>query len=73
MANLWLNIKRGKSYIDIYHKGEKICTIKVSEQNRGNSAILLLDSGNDTRFKVEKEAIINNDDESRFNSEEYNK
>lgn len=71
MAGLWLSIKRGKSYIDVYHKGEKICTIKVSDQNRGNQSILSLESSLDTRFKMEKETQIESEEEN-FNKEKFN-
>jgi hypothetical protein len=75
MSKLWVSLKRDKVYADIYYRGEKILTIKVDEQNRGNVAIVSLDAGQDVRFKIVKD---NNTsplliDESKFNSEEFNK
>lgn len=75
MSKLWVSLKRDKVYADIYHKGEKILTISVNDQNRGNVAIVSLDAGQDVRFKIVKD---NNTsqlliDESKFNSEEFNK
>lgn len=75
MSKLWVSLKRDKVYADIYYRGEKILTIKVDEQNRGNVAIISLDAGQDVRFKIVKD---NNTsplliDESKFNSEEFNK
>lgn len=75
MSKLWVSLKRDKVFADIYYRGEKIMTISVNDQNRGNVAIVSLDAGHDVRFKIVKEdnaslALI---DESKFNSEEYNK
>lgn len=75
MSKLWVSLKRDKVFADIYFKGEKIMTIRVDEQNRGNVAIVSLDAGQDVRFIIVKEntpspLLI---DESKFNSEEFNK
>lgn len=75
MSKLWVSLKRDKIFADIYYRGEKIITISVNDQNRGNVAIVSLDAGQDVRFKIVKESnpsllLI---DESKFNSEEFNK
>lgn len=75
MSKLWVSLKRDKINAEIFYKGEKIMTIRVDDQNRGNVAIVSLDAGQDVRFKIVKD----NDasplliDESKFNSEEFNK
>ena len=75
MSKLWVSLKRDKVFADIYFKGEKIMTISVNDQNRGNVAIVSLDAGQDVKFKIVKESnpsplLI---DESKYNSEEFNK
>jgi hypothetical protein len=71
-----LAISRGKSHLDIYHKGEKIGEILVSEGNRNNQISIQLASDADiTRFKVIRDAArkITQIDEEHFNKEEFNK
>lgn len=71
-----LAISRGKSHLDIYHKGEKIGEILVSENNRSNQATMQLVSDADiTRFKIVKhiKPDITLADESEFNKEEFNR
>ena len=68
-----LNISRGKSWIHIFHEGQLIGKIEVSEANRGNQCNLAFYSDKDvTRYKIERSLQVV-DDESRFNKEEYNK
>ena len=63
-----LHITRNKSFLEITHKGEYIGRIEVSERNRTNQASLKLSSDPSlTRFTITKE-----EDESRFNKEEFN-
>ena len=74
MSNLWVSLKRDKILADVYYKGEKILTLNISEQNRGNTAIILMQDCKDIKFK-----IINNnksqyiEDGSIFNKECFNK
>ena len=75
MSKLWVSLKRDKVFADIYYRGEKIMTISINDQNRGNVAIVSLDAGQDVKFKIVKDntpspLLI---DESKFNSEEFNK
>lgn len=75
MSKLWVSLKRDKIFADIYYKGEKIMTISVNDQNRGNVAIVSLDAGQDVRFKIVRDdnTSLPLVDESKFNSEEFNK
>lgn len=67
-----LAISRGKSHLDIYHKGEKIGEIFVSETNRSVQSALLLTSDADiTRFRIVKHDRAVDDD--AFNREEFNR
>lgn len=72
---LFINLKRNKIWADIYHKGEKIMTIRVSDHNRGVSSVIDLDAGKDVVYKIIKD--INNAhllaDETFFNQEKFNK
>lgn len=71
-----LAISRGKSHLDIYHKGEKIGEIVVSEQNRSTQVALQLKSDADiTRFRVIKGQATPPDQlpEEHFNREEFNR
>lgn len=74
---LWVSLKRGGTWVDVYYKGEKICTIKVSEQNRSTRSVIDLDGLPDTNFKVVKS--LTNEikpeliDDSYFNKEVFNK
>lgn len=76
---LWLNLKRNKHFAEIYYKGQKICTIKVDEQNRGSTSIISLDGTKDVQFRVVKENVGNvtseNDSEieNKWNREIYNR
>lgn len=66
MNNLRIEIKRDKSFIEIYSKGNFICKIMVSDHNRGNSAsILLVGDKKTAQYKLIKE-------EKNYNKEEYN-
>lgn len=72
---LWLGIKRDKNRIDVVVDGVKRMSIRVDQQNRGNCAILSLESDKNVRFKIEKEAgitDISEIDENKYNSEVYN-
>lgn len=63
-----LNITRQRSYMEIHHKGELVGTIEVSERNRTSQASLKMTSNPEvTRF-----IIIKDEDESRFNKEQFN-
>lgn len=74
MGKLWLSLKRDRIYADIYYKGQKICTIKVSESNKGNHCVVDLETEDDVGFKIiKKPGEIQIPDESVFNKEEYNK
>ena len=75
MSKLWISLKRDKVFADIFYKGEKIMTISVNDQNRGNVAIVSLDAGQDVRFKIVKVDDVSPllIDESKYNSEEFNK
>ena len=72
-----LAISRGKSFLDIYHKGEKIGTIMVSEQCRTNQVSLSLGSDAEiTRFNIKKFKDFQEDpgnSEEFWNKEEFNK
>ena len=76
--SFWCNIKRGKCWVDIYYKGQKIATVKVDEKNVGNRACISLGSDPDVKFKVQKlykedDTTNNIEDESKFNKEEFNR
>ena len=75
MSRLLFTLKRDKIHVDIYHKGEFVCTIKVSDQNRGNFSAISLEASQDTRYKIIKaDPPINHlIDESYFNQEIFNK
>jgi len=71
-----LAISRGKSHLDIYHRGEKIGEILVSENNRSNQAtVQLVSDAEVTRFKIVKRTAIANEiiDETAYNKEEFNR
>lgn len=71
---MWLGLKRNKLNAEIYHKGEYIMTIAVSEQNRSNMAYITLTNCKDIKFKIIKDnesQLIT--DETIFNREEFNK
>lgn len=73
---LWLNLKRNKHHAEIYYKGEKICTIKVDEQNRGSTSIVSLDGTKDVQFRVVKDNATHenySDNENKWNREIYNR
>lgn len=68
--SITLVISRGKNYLNLYHKGELVGKIEVSELNRGNQTSLKLSSDKtNTIFKITKENI----DDDFFNKEEFNK
>lgn len=71
--SLWLNLKRNKTYADIYKDGKYICTIRVDEQNRGSTSIVALDADKSVSFKIMKEKQDDFVDESFFNKEIFNK
>ena len=73
MNKITLGIARGRTYLDIYHKGELIGTIKISEQNRTTQVSLELTSDKEvTRYNINRtEQIVPTD--SFFNKEEFNK
>jgi len=73
MNKITLGIARGKTHLDIYHKGELIGTIRVSEQNRTNQVSLELTSDKEvTRYNINRiEQIVPTD--SSYNKEEFNK
>lgn len=64
-----LHITRGKSHLDIVHNGEVIGRIEVAERNRTNQASLKLRADAEvTRYIIAKE-----EDETKFNREEFNR
>ena len=72
--SLWINLKRNKYYADIYIDGVKRLSIKVNENNRGNTTLLDFDSDKSVTFKIVKEVPIPDEpNESNFNREEFNK
>jgi hypothetical protein len=76
VGRLYVSLKRGKVYADIFYKGVKIMTLKVDEMNRGNVAIIALEAESDVRFSLVKtNSSIENDseEENKFNKEIYNK
>jgi hypothetical protein len=73
MNRITLVISRGKTYLDIFHKGEKIGEIKVSDGNRTTQASLQLTSdASITRFKISRAVSVDNE-ELNYNLEEFNK
>lgn len=76
MNKITLVISRGKTFLDIYHKGEKIGEIKVSDGNRTTQTSLNLTSdASITRFKISRAIETGNEglDESVYNKEEFNR
>lgn len=75
--SITLSVSRGKNFLHIYHNGVVIGKIEVSELNRGNQASIKFTSDkNNTVVEIKKIEQSTNDidqDESRFNSERYNK
>lgn len=69
---LWVGLKRNKIYVDIYYKGEKIGTVKVSENNPAIKSVIDFDGTEDTYFKIVKIQDISKD-ESVWNKEEFNR
>ncbi len=73
MNRITLVISRGKTFLDIFHKGEKIGEIKVSDSNRTTQSSLQLTSdASVTRFKISR-AIEVDTEELNYNLEEFNK
>ena len=74
MSNIWISLKRDKIYADIFHKGIKICTIRVNEANRSNTSIISLEADSEVTYKIVKQLkgfdIV---DEDIYNKECYNK
>jgi hypothetical protein len=75
--SFWCNIKRGRCWVDIYYKGEKIASVKVDEKNVGNRSCISLDAHPDAKLKIVKthkeDDTNSSEDESKFNKEEYNR
>lgn len=64
-----LNISKAKSFLNIFHKGELIGRIEVADKNPSNRVSLKLRADADlTRYILSKD-----DDETKFNREEYNR
>jgi hypothetical protein len=73
MNRITLVISRGKTFLDIFHKGEKIGEIKVSDSNRTTQSSLQLTSdASVTRFKISRAIEVDNE-ELNYNSEEFNR
>jgi len=73
MNRITLVISRGKTFLDIFHKGEKIGEIRVSDGNRTTQSSLQLTSdASITRFKISRAVSVDNE-ELNYNSEEFNK
>jgi len=75
MGRFFSNLKRGKIKVEIYHNGEYIMTLSVSEYNKGNSATIDFNAIENVRYKIVKadEQVTENNDESFFNREEFNR
>ena len=71
MSKLWVNLKRDRIWADIYYKGEKILSLKVSDNNRGNSCVIDLDAPKDVEFRIIKEIAENSDE--MYNKESFNR
>ena len=73
MNKITLVISRGKTFLDIYHKGEKIGEIRVSDGNRTTQTSLQMASdASITRFKISR-AVEVDSEELNYNLEEFNK
>jgi len=76
MGRFFTNLKRNKTYVELYIDGVLISTIKVSENNQGNKATIDFYSDDRVKFKIIKEdepKFKNLVDDSFFNKEEFNK
>lgn len=74
--SLWVNLKRNKTWVDVYYKGEKICSVKVDEKNVGVRSCIALDAHPDASVKIVKtyqDDEATEKDESFYNKENFNR
>jgi hypothetical protein len=55
---LWLNLKREKTCVQIYHLGALVATVRVDQQNRGNNVVVNLEGPSTVSFKLTREEEI---------------
>ena len=73
MGSFFTNLKRNKIHLEIYHNGELLTTVKVSEQNRSTASSIVLDTTNSSvNYRIVKTKQEEQSDDY-FNKEEFNR